>query len=212
MTEVAHQSHELAERISEANEEHKVSEEHKDRRFRRGAAIFIGVLAMLLAITSLGGENATKEMLNANIHASDTYAFYQARNLRQTATQLALEQLETLLLAEPPPGAAQQAALEKRIGEYKERIARFESDPVGGEGKRELLRKAQGFEAARDRAQRQAPNFEFAQAFFQIAIVLGSVSIVAASAPLLGLSAVLATLACALSINGYFLIVELPIG
>ena len=42
---------------------------------------------MLLAIAALGGAEATKEMLNANIHASDTYAFYQAKNIRQTLYQ-----------------------------------------------------------------------------------------------------------------------------
>jgi|HubBroStandDraft_2_1064218.scaffolds.fasta_scaffold849954_1 hypothetical protein len=35
--------------------------------FRRLAAIYVGVVAMLLAIASLGGGHVTKEMLNANI-------------------------------------------------------------------------------------------------------------------------------------------------
>ena len=61
---------------------------HGDERFRRLAAVFLGVLGMLLAIASLGGEHAVKESMNANILASDTYAFYQARNERQTAFHL----------------------------------------------------------------------------------------------------------------------------
>jgi hypothetical protein len=69
--------------------------------FRRRAAIAIGVLAMLLAISGLGGANATKEMLNANIQASDTYAFYQAKNIRQTSNQLAANEFEVLLLTQP---------------------------------------------------------------------------------------------------------------
>src|SRR5436189_1734350 len=73
---------------------------HNDR-FRRRAAIAIGVLAMLLAIAGLGGGNATKEMLNANIQASDTYAFYQAKNVRQTSNQLAADELESLLFLQP---------------------------------------------------------------------------------------------------------------
>jgi hypothetical protein len=31
---------------------------------------------MLLSIATLGGSDAMEERLNANIHASDTYAFY----------------------------------------------------------------------------------------------------------------------------------------
>jgi len=62
-----------------------------EARFRTRGAIVIAVLAMLLAIASLGGENATKETVNANIHASDAWAFYHAKNIRQTANQLAAD-------------------------------------------------------------------------------------------------------------------------
>src|SRR5919202_1032757 len=85
-----------ADAIREAAEERA-----RDARFRQRAAIGIGVLAMLLAITGLGGANATKEMLNANIQASDTYAFYQAKNIRQTSNQLAADELESMLLVQP---------------------------------------------------------------------------------------------------------------
>src|ERR671933_3018870 len=86
---------EAADAIAEAAEERR-----GDERFRRRAAVAIGVLAMLLAIAGLGGGNATKEMLNANIQASDTYAFYQAKNIRQTSTQQAADVLAALLLTQ----------------------------------------------------------------------------------------------------------------
>src|SRR5215831_18895007 len=84
-----------ADAIQDAAEEQRAGNE----RFRRRAAVCIGVLAMLLAISGLGGGNATKEMLNANIQASDTFAFYQAKNIRQTSNQLAADALETELAA-----------------------------------------------------------------------------------------------------------------
>src|SRR5438270_13540228 len=97
-----------AEAIQQASEEERANNE----RFRRRAAIAIGSLAMLLAISGLGGGNATKEMLNANIQASDTYAFYQAKNIRQTSNQLAADELDALLLTQPgisADGSAQRA-------------------------------------------------------------------------------------------------------
>lgn len=179
--------------------------------FRRLAAIYVGVVAMLLAIASLGGGHVTKEMLNANIQASDTYAFAQAKYLRATAYQLAADQLEFEINQLPGLSDAGKAAGAKRIAHYRDNAARYESDPASGEGRQELLAKAKEWVGVRDRAAEQDPNFEFAAALFQIAIVLGSVAIVAASRALLGVSGVLSLAALAFTINGYFLVVPLPL-
>ena len=85
------------------------------------------------------------------------------------------------------------------------------SDPSTGEGKKELLQRARGYETKRDRAQERDSNYDFARGLFQIAIVLGSVSIVAVSRPLLWLGCGLAGLALLLALNGYFLFITLPI-
>src|SRR5256885_12143328 len=87
--------------------------------FRRLTAIYVGVVAMLLAIATLGGAEATKEMLNANIHASDTYAFYQAKYIRQTDYQIAAEQLELLAAGLPALPADFFFQAEDGIRDYK---------------------------------------------------------------------------------------------
>ncbi len=197
-----------AEAISDAAEQ----ERSENDRFRRRAAVAIGVLAMLLAISGLGGGNATKEMLNANIQASDTFAFYQAKNIRQTSNQLAADQLEAFLLVNPGVSADARTTIQSQIDTYRATVARYESEPATGEGKQELLVKAQAYEQRRDRAAKQDPNFDYAQALYQISIVLGSVSIVAASRRLLLLGVALGVLATLLMINGFALLVDLPIG
>jgi hypothetical protein len=199
--EAADTVQETAEDIQAANE-----------RFRRRAGLTIGILAMLLAIASLGGDNATKEMVNANIQASDTWAFYQAKNVRQTSVQLAADELETRLATEPDLSPEARAQLQQRLDSYRSTVARYESEPETGEGKRELLARAQQFEARRERAQRQDPNFDYAQALFQIAIVIGSVSILTAARPLLWLAIGLGSVATLLMLNGFLLVVNLPIG
>jgi Domain of unknown function (DUF4337) len=205
------EAHEIAEQIDESSE----PDAHKGPRpdwFRRITAIYVGIAAMLLAIAALGGGDATKEMLSANIHASDTYAFYQSKFIRQVYYQSAAEQLELLATGEPglaPDRAAKAAEL---IARYHDTAARYESDPQMGDGKKELLEKAHKWEKKRDRAAAQSPNFEFAEALLQIAIVLGSVSIVAASPWLLGVSGVLTVCGVVLTLNGYLLLVPLPHG
>ena len=198
---------EIAEKIRGEEDAHSAA---ADATFRKYTGIYLGIVAMLLAITALGGSNATKTMLNANIQASDTYGYYQAKNLRQTVYQLTAEQLDSELLALPDMPQEARTKIEDRIKRYRERVDRYETDPATGEGKKELLAKAKEFEARRDQAAERDPNFDFAEALFQIAIVLGSVSIVAASRPLVHLSGILAIAGTLLMINGYFLLVHLP--
>lgn len=204
----ADEAHEVADAISESA--HGAGGAGGIETFRRRAALALGVIAMLLAIASLGGENATKETVNNNILASDTYGFYQAKYERQTSYRLAANQLAALLASPGDWPAAARTGIEEKIADYRATIDRYESDPVNGDGKKELLAKAKAYEQKREHAQRQDLNFDFARALFQIAIVLGSVSIVATSRALLGLCGVLAVLAALLSLNGFFLLVPLP--
>ena len=198
---------EIAETIHGGHEAHSAE---GDASFRKFAAIYLGVIAMLLAITSLGGSNATKVMLNSNIQASDIYGYYQSKYIRQTVYQTTADELEVGLLAQPDMAQAAKDKLGETIRRYRSRAERYESDPSTGEGKKELLAKAKEWEAKRDHAAERDPNFDFAEALFQIAIVIGSVSIVAASRSLIKLSGGLAIVASLLMINGFFLIVHLP--
>src|SRR3954471_9372494 len=157
-------------------------------RFRQRAALLVGVLAAALAITALGGDDTTKAIIDSTIQASDTYAFYQAKNIRQTENQLAADNLEAQILISNPPDAV-KAQLQQRIDKYKATVARYESEPETGEGKKELLAKAQEFVDERDEAQRKDPNFDYGQALLQISIVLGSVAIVSVNRSVLALCA-----------------------
>ena len=104
-------------------------------RFRKLTAIYLGIVAMLLAIASLGGANATKAMLNANIQASDTFAFYQAKYLRQTTYRLVADQLEAVLTAQPDLAPQRRGKIEQEIARYRGQADSFESDPKSGTGK-----------------------------------------------------------------------------
>ena len=184
----------------------QISEVDYNDRFRRIAAIYIGVVAMLLSIATLGGSDAMEERLNANIHASDTYAFYQAKYIRQVMLQNAAQELEVLAigLALTPE---QREKVQQVVQRNRDTVQRYESEPTTNEGKKELLARAKEFENMRDKAAAQAPNFDYAEALFQIAIVLGSVAIVAVSSWLLGLSGLLTIAGVAFTINGYLLLV-----
>jgi hypothetical protein len=180
----------------------------RDNAFKHHAAITIAIFSLILAITSLGGSNSSKDMLNSNIEASNLWSFYQAKNSRQTETRLAKERLEIQLIT--ATNQKQREMIETHIKKYDDAIKRYESEPSTGEGKVELVAKAKKAEALRDQAIRQDPYFDLAGALLQIAIVLCSVSILSASVMIYRVSIGLALLGALLSINGFTLIVAIP--
>ena len=190
-----------------------------DDKFRAGAALWIGILALLMAVSGLGGGNAAEDMVAANVQANDTWAFYQAKNVRQTANKLAAEELEVqLLLHGDKITASTRKAIEGKIAKMRETAERYEDEPdpqapnnlLKGEGKKQLAAQAKEFEAQRDKAGEQDVNFDFSDVFLQIAVVLGSVAILALSRPTLWASFVCGLFGALLTFNGFMLWFKLP--
>lgn len=173
-------------------------------------SMFIALLAMLLAVTSLGGNNASKEMINSNIEMADTYAFYQAKNIRQTVYKVAADELKLLALALPDGESEAAKQVRTRIEAYEATVARYESEPSTNEGKKELLTRAKHHQELRDTAMKRDPYFDYAEVLLQVSIVLASVSLITGSLMILGMGHVLAVLGSLLMLNGFTLLVEVP--
>lgn len=195
-----------------------IAEIHEDRAenaaaesFRNRAALMIAIMAAVLAVGGLGGGNATDDMIENNIKASDTWAFYQAKNVRQTMYRIEAEKLKTSLAAGIVPPAERPSA-EARLKDYEATITRYDSepdpnDPSRGEGKKELSATAKGYEAAFEQAAQRDNAFDFAEVLLQLALVLGSVAILAVNRWILILSGVLGALGALLTLNGFLLLV-----
>ena len=198
-----------------------IAEIHEDRAenqaaesFRNRAALMIAIMAAILAVGGLGGGNATDDMIENNIKASDTWAFYQAKNVRQTMYRIEREKLQSELAAGGLAGPARTGA-EARLKAYDSTIARYDSepdanDPSKGEGKKELSAQARAHEAEFDQASARDDNFDFAEVLLQLALVLGSVAILAVNRWILLISAALGLLGGLLTLNGFLLLVPLP--
>ena len=195
-----------------------IAEIHEDRAenqaaetFRNRAALLIAVLAAVLAVGGLGGGNATDDMVASNIKASDTWAFYQAKNVRQTMYEIEAEKLESALAA-GTIAPAERPAAEVRLKEHEATVARYDSepdakDPAKGEGKKELSAQARAYEAEFEEASRRDNAFDLAEVLLQLALVLGSVAILAVNRWILGLSLALGIAGSLLTLNGFLLLV-----
>jgi hypothetical protein len=183
--------------------------EYEDR-FRRAVALWVALVTVLLALTTMARDQSATNVVNANIHASDTYNFFQAKNIRQTDNQIAANELGALLQMQAPSEAL-RTELESRLAGYLANVARYESEPETGEGKQELLQQARAYEAKREKAKVALHSLHFSSALLQIAIVLGSVAILAVSRPVFISSTLPTGLGLLLLLNGYFLHVHLPV-
>ena len=179
-------------------------EERRDKAFSRRVALVTAVYAVVLAIASLGGNNAMKEMLIAQQEASNQWAYYQSKVIREHLNRGNKVMLETQL-ADPSAlkGAEREKfeALAKKFGDEEKRMV---------VDKKEIEPKARAFEAERDRNQTKDPYFDYAEVLLQISIVCASVSILSTSRPMFWFSSILAILGALSTMNGFLLFFRLP--
>jgi hypothetical protein len=147
-------------------EQKQLSRSEREAVIKDKAGWVIVVFAAFLAINTYMGNGNSGRILNDTIEANNTWAFYQAKSIKGTLAEMALDD------AMARKDVAKVAALSKKI-------ARYESDPATGEGKKELMAKARALEADRAVAKQRSPWYTFAGSLFQIAIVLLSASILA---------------------------------
>lgn len=172
--------------------------------------VYVGILATLLAVCSMGGDNAAKDATRANIEASNTWAFFQAKNIRRSMFTVAADDLDLVLKANPGMPAEARVAMETKIKAYRADIERYTSDKKTNEGLDELFTKAKEIERDRDIALRKDPYFDVAQALLQIAIVLASVALIAGTNVLVYFSVLLGGIGTLLMLNGFLLFAKLP--
>lgn len=183
--------------------------EHARAPASKFTPIYIAVLAVLLAICSIGDDDAAKTMIRSSVEAADTYAFFQAKNIRQTNYELAADAIEGQLKG-PALGDEGRTFLQDKLNAYRARAARYESEPETGEGKVQLLARAKVLEAERDIALRRDPYFNLGQGLLQIAIVLASISLIMDGAFLVWVSGALAFVGTLAMANAFTLAVAVP--
>jgi tellurite resistance protein len=141
-----------------------LSRSEREAQIKDKAGWVITVLAALLAINTLFGGSNSSKILNNTIDANNTWAFYQAKSIKQTLAEMALDD-------------AVRAKDTKKAEFLKAKIDRYDNEPR--EGKRDLMARARSLEADRAVAKNRSPWYTYAGSLLQIAIVLLTASILA---------------------------------
>jgi len=180
-------------------------EEIKGKKFTKRVALTTAIFAVIMAITSLGGNNAMKEMLLAQQQASDQWAFYQAKVVREHLYRTQKLRLEVDLLEQGSsmkPGAMEK--LKSMLKNMAEEETRY------GTEKKEIEKEAKKLEHERDVNRSKDPYFDYGEVLLQIAIVMASISIISGSRPIFYFALVGAILGTLFSLNGFLLIFRIP--
>ena len=112
----------------------KLSRSEREALIKDKAGMVIVVMALFLAVTTYFANSFSGAVLKNMLKATDTYAFYQAKSIKQSIAEGQLED-------------AKRSGNRAQVEKLTAKIERYETDPAKGEGKKELLAKAKAFEA-----------------------------------------------------------------
>ena len=134
--------------------------------FEKRVALTIAALAVILSIISTAGDNAKSESLLAATRASNNWAYYQSKSIKEHSFELQKE-----LISLFPVASIDKTAREKVIAKYEAFVTRYAKEKEEIKAKAEELEKEVIYNGnINDRC-------DLAAVFLQIAIVLGSVAI-----------------------------------
>ncbi len=157
------------------NLEHAEHAEHAAHSNKK-IALLISVLALFLAFSETLGKSSQTAAITYNVTTNDLWAFYQAKHIRGTILRTAAEQLQ--LAADRATDADAKSHIQKVIDGWKKTADRYDDDPEGKDGRKQLAERAKESEEKRELAMSRYHNYEIASAAFQIGIVLASAQVI----------------------------------
>jgi dsDNA-specific endonuclease/ATPase MutS2 len=141
------------------NEEVEEHAQHAHDPFDKTVAGTMAIIAALLAVVSVLGQHFQAEELLDQQRASDQWAFYQAKDIRRYAAQVA----EDTLVQMKGPAAP--------VSKYVQDEKRYDKQ------RSEIQEHARELEKERDKSARKAVRFHVGEVFLEVAIVFSSLSI-----------------------------------
>ena len=124
----------------------------------------MAVLAVVLAATTLLGHRAHTEELLFQSKASDQWAYYQAKNIRQHTYELILDLLSV--------SAVKDAAAAEKVNEkYSQQVNRYKEDL------KEIEKEARGLESEVVSERHRANRFDLGEVCLEAAIVIASLTL-----------------------------------
>jgi hypothetical protein len=185
----------ISETVAEAVEQ---AEEEKGFSLNSVIALLVALIATFMALCNIKDGNIVQTMSQQQAKAVDSWAYYQAKSMKQNLAESVLDQLT---MQKETAGAALSAAaaalLDKKIAFYAGKVKQYESEKEG------IKKEAEGAEAEYDRLGVHDDQFDISEAGLSIAIALLGVSALTRKKWLVYVAGVFALLGLFLGLAGF---------
>jgi hypothetical protein len=124
----------------------------------------MAVLAVVLAATTLLGHRAHTEELLFQSKASDQWAYYQAKSIREHTYEIFLDLLSVSAMKDPAQAEHVKEKYTREVERYKDELKEVETE-------------ARSFEGEVAHEQRRANRFDLGEVCLEAAIVIASLTL-----------------------------------
>jgi hypothetical protein len=176
---------ELIEEAIEETERADHAERALEKKFRDRVSVLVGLFAVLLAIIHVEAASSARESVLKTVEASDTYAYMEAKVIRETVVKTA---------------AANPSLDSKGRADMLKEATRLRNPDVAGHGIVQLQAKADDLRNDGELSSKKGEWYELAETAMQVAIVLLSIALVARSAAIVGGAVALAAIGVVLAL------------
>ena len=173
-----------------------MAEEKKELWLKLMPATTVVFAVCATLCTFKGGGFSNKSVLS-QAKASDQWAYFQAKGIKQVICEAQKENLMLTLHGQKDPEYVTE--LESRIKAYESKIKKYSLD------KDTITAKANELEAQQVDAKKHSETFGIGVIFLQISILFSSIAALVKKSPLWYLSLIVGIVGIAHFINGFFL-------
>jgi SepF-like predicted cell division protein (DUF552 family) len=178
----------MADELSELHE----NAEHGSEHGLAGVTISMAALAVFVAAISLMGHRMHTEEILSETLATDTWAQYQAKSIRERSYEVFLDQLSVFSVQ----SAAQAATLKEK---YSKEIERYHEEM------KELTEKAKDYEADVAKIQKKGDRFDLSEVLMEAALVICSITLLTKKKAFWALGMLLAVVGLVLAGSGFLM-------
>jgi len=178
----------MAEDLQELHERAEHGAEHR----MAWVTISMAVLAVFVAAISLMGHRMHTEEILSETLATDTWAQYQAKSIRERSYEVFLDQLSVFSVQNAEKAASLKEKYSKEIERYHEEM-------------KEITEKAKDYEKEVVAVQKRGDRFDLAEVLLEAALVISSITLLTKKKAFWALGMVLAVVGLLLAGTGFLM-------